>query len=301
MSISPSASLSKPAPYVITLDLERYITDVTAHYFPGGVHAAYAVPATLDLVKLVEDASTRKEEIKSAIDPELHKRYRSIVGALLFIAITVRPDVQYAAGMLSRCVAYPTLALLTAAERAIIYLYGTRSLALTYRGRTPRDDASFAPTVGPLLDDGSSDASFEAGRSTSGWAWRMCNAAVSWGMKKQQSIALFTTEAEIMASSLAACDGIFLRDSSIERGFPQSEPLVLFIDNKGAIDLAHDPVLHSSTKHIKRRELFIRDLVLDGVIKPKYVKTTDNMADIFTKPLQRQSFRKHRAALMGLS
>ena len=129
----------------------------------------------------------------------------------------------------------------------------------------------------------------------------MCNAAVSWGMKKQQSIALFTTEAEIMASSLAACDGIFLRDFSIERGFPQSEPLVLFIDNKGAIDLAHDPVLHSSTKHIKRRELFIRDLVLDGVIKPKYVKTTDNMADIFTKPLQRQSFQKHRAALMGLS
>ena len=36
-----------------------------------------------------EAAAARKEEIKSTIDPELHKRYRSIVGALLFIAITV--------------------------------------------------------------------------------------------------------------------------------------------------------------------------------------------------------------------
>ena len=43
------------------------------------------------------------------------------------------------------------------------------------------------------------------------------SAALVWGSRKQQSIALFTTEAEIMASSLAACDGIFLRDSSIER------------------------------------------------------------------------------------
>ena len=103
------------------------------------------------------------------------------------------------------------------------------------------------------------------------------------------------------ASSLAACDGVFLRDSSIERGFPHDAPSVLYIDNKGAIDLSHDPVLHASTKHIKRRELYIRDLVLDGTILPKYVKTADNMADIFTKPLARQSFQKHRAALMGHS
>ena len=289
----------KPAPYVVTLDLERYITDTCAMFFPGGVHASYSVPVTLEVVGLVADAVAQKQETLLTIDPAMHERYRSMVGALLFIAITVRPDVQYAAGMLSRCVAYPTPALLKQAERALIYTYGTRSLALTYTGGTAHRDGSFAPTIGPLLEDGSSDANFEVGRSTSGWVWRMSHAAVSWGMKKQQSIALFTTEAEIYASSLAACDGIHLRDSSIERGFPHDAPTVLYVDNQGAIDLAHDPVLHSTTKHIKRRELFIRDLVHDGTIKPKYVKTSDNMADIFTKPLQRQAFQKHRAALMG--
>ena len=288
-----------PEPHIITLDVERYITDTCAQFFPGGVHAAYAVPARLELVGLVEDAIRRKEETKENIDPALHTRYRSLVGALLFIAITTRPDVQYAAGMLSRCVAYPTAEMLKEAERVLIYLYNTRDLKLTYRGTTHGMDGSLAPTIGPLLDDGSSDASFEVGRSTSGYVWRMCGAAVSWGMKKQQSRALFSTEAEIMAGSLAACDGLFIRDSCIERGFPHDAPSILYMDNKGAIDLSHDPVLHASTKHIKRRELFIRDLVLDGTIKPKYVKTDNNMADIFTKPLQRQSFQKHRAALMG--
>ena len=295
-----SIRIRRPEPYVVTLDVERYVTDICAQFFPGGVHAAYTVPARLELVGLVDDAIRCKEETLAKIDPDLHSRYRSIVGALLFIAITTRPDVQYAAGMLSRCVAYPTAELLKEAERALIYLYATRALRLTYRGDRAQTDGSFAPTIGPLLDDGSSDASFEVGRSTSGYVWRMAGAAVSWGMKKQQSRALFSTEAEIMAGSLAVCDALFLRDSCIERGFPHDAPSILYMDNKGAIDLSHDPVLHASTKHIKRRELYIRDLVLDGTIKPKYVKTVDNMADIFTKPLQRQSFQKHRAALLGI-
>ena len=295
-----SIRIRRPEPYVVTLDVERYVTDICAQFFPGGVHAAYTVPARLELVGLVDGAVRRKEETLAKINPDMHSRYRSIVGALLFIAITTRPDVQYAAGMLSRCVAYPTAELLKEAERALIYLYATRALQLTYRGDRVQKDGSFAPTIGPLLDDGSSDASFEVGRSTSGYVWRMAGAAVSWGMKKQQSRALFSTEAEIMAGSLAVCDALFLRDSCIERGFPHDAPSILYMDNKGAIDLSHDPVLHASTKHIKRRELYIRDLVLDGTIKPKYVKTVDNMADIFTKPLQRQSFQKHRAALLGI-
>ena len=291
-----------PAPYTVTLDCERYITDITAQFFPGGVHASYAVPARLELPMLVDEAVRGKEETIRTIDPELHTRYRSLVGALLFIAITTRPDVQYAVGMLTRCVAYPTAALMTEAERVQLYLYATRTLKMTYKGDKTHFDGSLAPAVtDPMLEDGSSDASFEGGRSTSGYVWRMSGAAVSWGMKKQASVALFTTEAEIMAASLASCDAIFLRDSCIERGFPHDAPSVLCIDNKGAIDLSHDPVHHASTKHIKRRELFIRDLVLDGTIRPVYVKSANNVADIFTKPLQRQLFQKHRAALLGLS
>ena len=57
---------------------------------------------------------------------------------------------------------------------------------------------------------------------------------------------------------------------------------------------------HAKSKHIHRRELKIRELVADGTIKPKYVKSEDNTADIFTKPLGRVAFQKHRATLLGL-
>ena len=42
-----SIRVLKPAPYKITFDVERYIADTCAHFFPGGVHASYAVPARM--------------------------------------------------------------------------------------------------------------------------------------------------------------------------------------------------------------------------------------------------------------
>ena len=103
-----------------------------------------------------------------------------------------------------------------------------------------------------------------------------------------------------MAGSLAACEAVYLRSILTELGFPPPGPTELRMDNSGAINLAHDPVYHGRSKHILRRELKIRELVADGVIKPKYVKGPDNTADIFTKSLGRVPFQKHRATLLGL-
>eukprot|EP00965_Chrysotila_dentata_P261777 6214364-Pleurochrysis_carterae.AAC.9 len=72
------------------------------------------------------------------------------------------------------------------------------------------------------------------------------------------------------------------------------------MDNFGAINLAHAPVSHARSKRIHRPELKIRQLVADGTIKPKYVKSEDYTADIFTKLLGRVALQKHRATLHGL-
>ena len=103
-----------------------------------------------------------------------------------------------------------------------------------------------------------------------------------------------------MAGSLAACEAVWLRNILSELGFPPPGPTVIRMDNAAAIDLSHDPVNHASSKHIHRRELFIRDLVLDKIVKPLYIKTSENTSDIFTKTLPRKVFQKHRAALLGL-
>eukprot|EP00965_Chrysotila_dentata_P071120 2350528-Pleurochrysis_carterae.AAC.1 len=100
---------------------------------------------------------------------------------------------------------------------------------------------NWATTLAPGVTDGDSDASFEAGRSNSGNSFILSNAAIALGMKKQQSFALSTCEAEIMAGSLASCEAVYLRGLLTGLGFPPPGPTELRMDNSSAINLGHDP------------------------------------------------------------
>ena len=64
----------------------------------------------------------------------------------------------------------------------------------------------------------------------------------------------------------------------------------LLCDNKSAIKISQNPVQHSRTKHIEIRYHFLRDHVLKGDIAISHVKTKDQLADIFTKPLDEKRF-----------
>jgi hypothetical protein len=51
-------------------------------------------------------------------------------------------------------------------------------------------------------------------------------------------------------------------------------------------------VLHSKTKHIEVRYHFLRDNVEKGKIALIHVPTHDQLADIFTKPLDQETFTR---------
>ena len=71
----------------------------------------------------------------------------------------------------------------------------------------------------------------------------------------------------------------------------------LLCDNESAIKIAHNPVQHSMTKHIAIRHHFIREHVSKGGIDLCFVGAQDQLADIFTKPLDEPTFRKLRHEL----
>ena len=79
-----------------------------------------------------------------------------------------------------------------------------------------------------------------------------------------------------------------------------SEPATLRVDNQAAIDLAYNPEHHSKTKHIARRHFFVRDLVEERVIKVRFVKSHDNLADFFTKVLKPKDFFRLRNVIMNV-
>ncbi|CAB75469.1 copia-type reverse transcriptase-like protein [Arabidopsis thaliana] len=96
---------------------------------------------------------------------------------------------------------------------------------------------------------------------------------------------------------LVVCHAIWLRNLLKELSLPQEEPTKIFVDNKSAIALAKNPVFHDRSKHIDTRYHYIRECVSKKDVQLEYVKTHDQVADIFTKPLKREDFIKMRSLL----
>ena len=71
----------------------------------------------------------------------------------------------------------------------------------------------------------------------------------------------------------------------------------IFYDNTSAINITKNPIQHSCTKHIEIRHHFIRDHSLKGDICIEHVDTLNQLADIFTKPLNEDQFCKIRKKL----
>ena len=271
----------------ILLRQTAYIEKMCKEWFPEGVPAhvqANSTPHSDNLPALVLDAVSCQD----TINPELLRRYQSIVGSLLYAAINTRPDIAYAVGMLCRAMSKPTEDLFSSALRVLAYLFRHRFVGLR-----------FEPSSEPL--SGMTDSDWAVKHSTSGYVFIMSKAAISWASKRQPTIALSSCEAEIMAASEAAKEAVHLSRLQDELGFKASkEPMRLHCDNQAAIDSSYNPENHARTKHIDRRHYFIRELVEEGKIVVPFVPTDLNLADFFTKPLKSAKFFPVRDRIMNV-
>ena len=183
-----------------------------------------------------------------------------------------RGYIAFPVHQLCKCLHKPTPELLRETDHVLSYLARTASFGLTYT----REHARLA---------GYSDASWETASSTSGWVVLWQSAALSWGSRKQKSIALSTCEAEIIALSEAAKDVVYLRKLVKGLNAPEPGPTHLSTDSKSARDVSYNPEHHDRMKHVERRHFFVRDMVESFELEVPFVRTDDNLADFFTKPL----------------
>jgi hypothetical protein len=119
---------------------------------------------------------------------------------------------------------------------------------------------------------------------------------VSWASKKQNSVALSTAEAEYIVVGHCCAQLLWMRQTLRDYGYKLSK-VPLLCDNESAICMADNPVEHSRTKHIDIQYHFLRDHQQKGDIKIAYVNTQNQIADIFTKPLDEKNFSKLRNEL----
>ncbi|GJV81785.1 hypothetical protein Tco_1517655, partial [Tanacetum coccineum] len=103
------------------------------------------------------------------------------------------------------------------------------------------------------------------------------------------STAISTTKAEYIAMSGCCAQILWMRSQLSDYDFAFHK-IPLSCDNRSVIALCCNNVQHSRSKHIDIRHHFIQEQVENGVVELYFVTTYYQLADIFTKALQRERF-----------
>lgn len=201
------------------------------------------------------------------------------LGASYLVAAT-RPDIAFAVNKSARVMDKPTEKDWQNIKRILRYLKGTYNYGITYQ-KTNCDlkvysDADFAGDI-------------HTRRSTTGIVSIISGGAVSWTSQLQKTIALSTTEAELVASSEGAKELIWLKRLLGELTEVNNSP-PLYVDNASTVKLGKNPEFHKRTKHIDVRHFYVRERVLAGDITLEHIESSNQLADILTKPLDRCRF-----------
>ena len=110
-------------------------------------------------------------------------------------------------------------------------------------------------------------------------------------------VALSSCEAEYIVGSYVMCQEIWIRSVLEEIEVEVKKPLILKIDNKPAIHLAKNPVLHERSKHIEARFHLLRDKVNRGELEVRHCSNEAQLIGIFTKELKIDIFLNLRKKL----
>ena len=225
----------------------------------------------------------------STAQPVDATEFRSIVGMLHYF-IHTRPDLKFSVGFVSMFMEAPTMEHLEEVKHILLYIAGTLNWGVHYsRG------AVDAPLIG--YSDSDLGGCIDTRRSTTGLMFFFRSNLVSWQSKKQSIVTLSSCEAEYVAATAAACQGVWLARLLSEIKVEAVRSVVLNMDNKSAMSLCKNPVFHERSKHIDIKYHYIRECVENGQIQIKFVRSEEQMADLLTKALGRGKLQEQRAKI----
>jgi len=117
-------------------------------------------------------------------------------------------------------------------------------------------------------------------------------APISFTSKQLRVVAVSSAEAEYAAASYACRELVFVRNVLIDLGFQLKRPTVLCVDNKAAIEIAHNLGVTNRNKHFVEAIHYFRHLIDHRIVVPSQVATQYQRADGFTKCLGKSPFKE---------
>ena len=176
----------------------------------------------------------------SPLHPDATK-YRSFVGKLNFLTNT-RPDLFFVVQSLSKYMQNPTENHFKALHHTLHYVAATCGQGILLKGSTFLKLKAYSNSDwGACLD---------TRHSVTGYIILFGSSPISWKSKKQCTVSKSSSEAEYSAMAAVASEITWLVRLLEDFGVTDLRPVTLECENKSAIQMAHNPVLHHKTKHI---------------------------------------------------
>ncbi|KXJ78806.1 hypothetical protein RP20_CCG003504 [Aedes albopictus] len=161
----------------------------------------------------------------------------------MYASLTSRPDLAATANYFSQFQACPTDEHWVHLRRVLRYVKGTLDLGLIYRG-----DAD--ETLLAVYTDADWANDIVDRRSVSGAVFKVFGASVCWFARKQPTVSLSSTEAELVALCGAACHSQWLVRVLCDLGWSSKEPVRFYEDNQSTIKIVSNPKDSGRLKHI---------------------------------------------------
>ena len=219
--------------------------------------------------------------------------YLSAIGALMYLATCTHPDIVFPVNLLARYSYAPTRRHWNGIKHILQYLKGTSNMGLFYSKESKQQLLGYVD-AGYLSDP-------HKARSQTRYVFNCNGAAISWKYVKQTMVATSSNHSEILALHEANREYIWLRSmiqhiqESCSLPFSKDNPTTLFEDNAACIAQINGGYIKGDiTKHISPKFFYTHELQKNGEINVQQIRSSDNIADLFTKALPTSTFRKLR-------
>jgi len=226
------------------------------------------------------------EELRLSNKGELLKdpcAYQRVVGRLIYLTIT-RPNITYLVHILSRFMHEPGQPHMAAAFRVVRYLKSAPGQGLLLHSHNSLNLRLFYDLdwVGCPITR----------RSTTGYCLFLGKSLISWRTKRQKTVSLSSAETEYKAMAGTCCELTWLRHLLTDLHMLVSSPVTLHCDNQVVLHIAKNLVLHERTRYIEMDCHFIWDKILRGEVVTRYMISSQQLADVFTKTLGKQKLKQ---------
>jgi len=276
--------------------LERYnMQNCRAQELPLPKNTALSADGPISLeeeMEVVKKVSKTHPGIKDYAD--LIKFCREVIGSIGYLACWGRPDVRHAVYYLARYQARPSVTHYKMIKHLLRYMKGTQDLTLTFGTRSLQGPPLVCMVDSNYIGDG--DGCY----STTGYVFYYYGCPILCESKKQTAISTGTTEAELIAASHAIRTGIYLRRLLINDFGMSDEPTMVGEDNQGCVHISRGGGNHAGKRHMRVADSYsYQEVKLNKSHSIRYVRSRDNVSDIFTKAADPVTFKRLRWYLMG--